>query len=151
MRRNQIRPRRENGEKAYRQIENNLAVVLSGIPVKYERHLVTLDGVQRFIEVDLVPHFDEAQKMIGSFIVINDITKHRLAEQAVRDSEERVKKFAAASNDGILFLEDGILTDLNEAITRLLGYEYGEMIGRRSGSISWPTMTVSPICPTGRV
>ena len=120
------------GEEAYQEVESNVKAVLAGKPVNYERSLVAVDGVRRFIEVDLIPHFDDAQKMIGSFIVINDITKHRLAERAVRESEERLKKFEAASHDGIVFVEDGVLVDVNEAAMRLFGYEFGEMVGRKT-------------------
>ncbi|MFH1044443.1 MAG: EAL domain-containing protein [Pseudomonadota bacterium] len=62
--------------------------------------------------------------------VTADITRHQLAEQAKRDSEERMRKFAAATNEGIFFHQDGIVTDVNEALLAIMGYAREEMIGR---------------------
>ncbi len=40
-------------------------------------------------------------------------------------------KFAAATNEGIFFHRNGILTDVNEALLAMTGYARGEMIGRK--------------------
>jgi diguanylate cyclase (GGDEF)-like protein/PAS domain S-box-containing protein len=116
------------GEEAYQLISPHVEAVINGKTVNYERPIISPDGEQRFIEVDLIPHFNDGTQL-GAFIVINDITKHRLAEQAVRESEERLRKFAAATNDGILFQENGIVVDCNETICNMFGYELAELKG----------------------
>jgi diguanylate cyclase (GGDEF)-like protein/PAS domain S-box-containing protein len=62
-------------------------------------------------------------------VLITDITRHRHAERAVRESEERFRKFADATNEGIVFHEDGILTDCNDAVARLTGFTHRELVG----------------------
>ena len=81
------------------------------------------------IEVDLRPHLDDAQVLRGAFVLINDITEHWRAEQAMRDSEERMRKFVAATSEGIAFHKDTLLTDVNDALTRMRGYARYEMVG----------------------
>ena len=121
------------GEEAWRMIEPQVERVLKGEQVEYERPMVLPNGERRAIEVSLIPHFDDFDgQMLGAFVLITDITRHQLAEQAIRDSEERVRKFAAATNEGIFFHKNGILTDVNEALLAITGYAREEMIGRNA-------------------
>ena len=117
------------GEEAWRLIEPQVERVLKGEKVEYVRPLILPGGEQRIIEVNLIPHFDEQAQMLGAFVLITDITRHQLAEQAIRDSEERMRKFAAATNEGIFFHKNGILTDVNEALLVIMGYTREAMIG----------------------
>ena len=97
----------------------------------YERELRGADGRRLWLEVNLIPHLGSDGKLIAAFVLITDISKHRLAEQAVRESEERLSKFMQASVEGILFHKDGYLTDVNEPLCELIGYTHDEMIGRQ--------------------
>jgi len=120
------------GEEAWRLIEPQVARVLKGEKVEYVRPLILPDGERRIVEVNLIPHFDEHAQMLGAFVLITDITRHQLAERTIRDSEERMRKFAAATNEGIFFHKNGILTDVNEALLAILGYTREEMIGHNT-------------------
>ena len=117
------------GEEAWRTIEPQVERVLKGEKVEYVRPMTLPDGAQRFIEVSLIPHFSDRAQMLGAFVLINDITRHYLAERAIRDSEERMRKFADASNEGIFIHRNGVLTDVNEALLAMTGYAREEMIG----------------------
>ena len=117
------------GEEAWRVIEPQVERVLKGEKVEYVRPLILPDGEQRVVEVHLIPHFDERSQMLGVFVLITDITRHHLAEREIRDSEERMRKFAAATSEGIFFHKNGILTDVNEALLAITGYKREEMIG----------------------
>lgn len=98
--------------------------------VSYERELVGPDGQTQWIEVNLLPHRDAAQQVIGAFVLINDITKHRRAEAALRDSEARLEKFLHASVEGIVFHRAGAVTDVNPPLCALIGYPREALIGR---------------------
>ncbi len=120
------------GEEAWRLIEPQVARVLKGEKVEYVRPMTLPNGERRFIEVNLIPHFDERARMVGAFVLITDITRHQEAERAVRDSEERMRKFAAATNEGIFFHKNGVLTDVNEALLAISGHTREELIGRNT-------------------
>ncbi|QTN26018.1 EAL domain-containing protein [Rhizobacter sp. AJA081-3] len=105
-------------------------MILHQQAASYERQLPQPDGSTRFIEVHLLPHVGEQGQTIGAFVLISDITKHRLAERAVRESEERLAKFMQASAEGIVFHKDGFITDANPPLCALIGYTLPELLGR---------------------
>jgi diguanylate cyclase (GGDEF)-like protein/PAS domain S-box-containing protein len=99
---------------------------------RYERTLPGSDGGPRIIEVQLVPHLNDDGSIRGSFVLINDITRHRNVERALRESEERLSKFLHASMEGIVFLRDGVILDANPPLLALFGYTLDELVGRRA-------------------
>jgi len=107
-------------------------VVTNGEAASYERELRGPDGQPRWIEVNLLPHLNEGGVAVAAFVLINDITKHRLAERAVRESEDRLSTFMQASAEGIVFHRDALVLDVNPPICELLGYTREEMLGRRT-------------------
>ena len=118
------------GAEGYREIEPHIRRVLQGETVTYERAIKAAEGAQRVLEVNLLPQLGEAGEVQSAFVLITDITRHRLSELEVRESEERLRKFSDATHEGIVFHEDGIITDCNDAGLRLIGYRYDELVGR---------------------
>ena len=113
----------------YRVIEEQTAAA-------YEREVQGADGIERIVEVRLLPHvhaesgLGERPVSLGAFVLIADITHHRRAEAALRESEERLAKFLHASEEGIVFHKGGYITDVNPPLLNLLGYTMPEMMGR---------------------
>ena len=124
------------GVDAAREIQPQVERMLKQlVPVVYERTLPGRDGNTRWIEVHLLPHFGPVADGIGplgAFVLISDISKFRLAERAVRESEARLAKFMQASAEGIVFHQDGFITDANPPVLDLLGYTLAEMMGRKT-------------------
>lgn len=118
------------GEATYQTIEPHVRDLQAGKGAHYTREQILPDGAKRQVEVSLVPHFDDHKVLTGAFVLINDITNHWLTEQALRHSEERMRKFAESTNEGILFHKDRRITDVNDAGLRLTGYSRSEVIGR---------------------
>ncbi|MBL8525678.1 MAG: EAL domain-containing protein, partial [Betaproteobacteria bacterium] len=123
---------------AYQVIKPYIDLVMQGQSTSYERPLVFPNGQPGVIEVTLVPHFGEDGKPQGAFVLINDISKHRAAEQALRDSEERLRKFSDATSEGITFIDNGIVVDCNEAAARMIRLPMNELIGRRNSEFIAP-------------
>jgi diguanylate cyclase (GGDEF)-like protein/PAS domain S-box-containing protein len=117
------------GEAAWQVIEPHVRAVAAGQPVHYQRTQHLPSGQQRKIKVSLIPHFAESGAQIGAFVLIHDITEAWLAEQAVRDSETRMRKFVEATQEGIFFHKGGIITDINGALLRLTGHAPQEVLG----------------------
>jgi PAS domain S-box-containing protein len=68
---------------------------------------------------------------------IRDITEQRMAEAALRESEEKFSKAFRAFPDAIAVttLTDGRILDLNAAYTRTLGWTREEAVGRLVGDL----------------
>ncbi len=126
------------GVEAAREIQPQIERMLAQRePVVYERMLGSVGADRRWIEVHLLPHLDDEHggvpgAAIGAFVLISDITRHRLAELAAHESEERLAKFMQASAEGIVFHRDGIITDANSPACELCGYTLEEMLGRKT-------------------
>ena len=118
------------GEEAWRQIEPHVGRVQAGQAVCYVREQVMPGGETSAIEVNLIPHFSDTGAQTGAFVLITEITRQWRAERALRESETRMRKFVQASNEGIMFHRDGLVTDVNEALLRMGGYEMADLIGR---------------------
>jgi diguanylate cyclase (GGDEF)-like protein/PAS domain S-box-containing protein len=117
------------GPDGYREIKPYIDRVLSGEVVSYERKIRAADGRERVLEVNLRPQRHPDGTTLAAFVLISDITRHREAERLVRESEERLRKFADATRAGIVFHENGLITDCNEALLSLTGYGFEELIG----------------------
>ena len=118
------------GDKAWRAIQPYVTQSLGGEHAKYTREQSLPNGEVRMTEVNLIPHAGDAGQTVGSFVLITDITERWRAERTVRQSEERMRKFTEATDEAIVFHRDGLITDGNEALTRLTGYALHEALGQ---------------------
>lgn len=116
-------------DKAWAAIQPHVERSIRREHVKYTHEQTFPNGEVRMIEVNLIPHFDAHSQQLGSFVLITDITERWRAERTVRQSEERMRKFTEATDEAIVFHRDGIITDGNEALTRLTGYSLQEVTG----------------------
>mgnify|MGYP002661876848 CR=1 FL=1 len=117
------------GDKAWAAIQPHVERSFRREHVKYTHEQTFPNGEVRMIEVNLIPHFDAHSQQLGSFVLITDITERWRAERTVRQSEERMRKFTEATDEAIVFHRDGIITDGNEALTRLTGFALPEVVG----------------------
>jgi diguanylate cyclase (GGDEF)-like protein/PAS domain S-box-containing protein len=118
------------GAEAFAAIKPYIELVLQGETVRYERQSRAADGSERTIEVNLIPHFEGADLPKAAFVLINDITRHHDAEMAIRESEERLQKFADATTEGIFFIDRGNVVDCNEAVARMMRSTHAQLVGR---------------------
>jgi len=120
------------GEEAARFIQPQVdRAILERLPATYERLVAAADGQTRHVEVHLLPHIRQPGDVpAGAFVLISDITRHRQAEAALRESEDRLAKFMHASAEGIVFHKGGFVTDVNPPLLALMGYTLPELLGR---------------------
>jgi diguanylate cyclase (GGDEF)-like protein/PAS domain S-box-containing protein len=118
------------GESAWLLIADYLDQACAGQQVRYERERILSNGDTRRIQVDLQPQPGDDRVPAGLLVQIRDVTEQRQAQDLLRQGEERLRKFAHATEEGIVFHSAGLITDGNEAIERLLGYRVQEVLGR---------------------
>ena len=112
-------------------LREKLALHLRGVAGQYEVRVRRKDGAVIWMEIGGAPVADAAGNIIGAIGVHDDVTERRLAEQALRDSEERYRLMAENSTDMIWrSTTSGVILYASDACRRLLRYEPAELIGR---------------------
>ena len=84
-----------------------------------------------WILINAVPKFKPGEpKPFHVFTTFTDITERKRAEEALRESEERLKSYYRAAFEGIAIAEQGKLIDFNRQFADIFGYERDELIGK---------------------
>lgn len=105
------------------------------VTCEYRRqHGVTGQPVD--LEVSFTAHRAANGAVIGTFVVMSDITERRRFEQSLLASQERLSRFMEASAEGVFFHRDGLIVDANPAACRLVGLSHAALIGRPMLSLS---------------
>ncbi|UCH14630.1 MAG: PAS domain S-box protein [Bacteroidales bacterium] len=79
------------------------------------------DGTEFPVEVAI--NFVEFMNKKYSFSFAKDISERKSAEQSIKESEERYKRLAEASFEGIGITKQGEIIDVNDQICRIYGYK----------------------------
>ena len=89
------------------------------------------DGNPVFVSISGEPMFDEADVFVGYRGVGRNISEKRIAERALRDSEERFRTLWETTNDAVLIVDErGIVQFANPAVFAIFGYTPQEMLGQ---------------------
>jgi PAS domain S-box-containing protein len=82
--------------------------------------------------------------------IARDITKRKLAEEALRESEEKYRRLFEQAMDGIALAdpETGIILDCNQALAALVGRDRAELIGQHQAILHPPARDGSAFSPT---
>jgi PAS domain S-box-containing protein len=106
-------------------------VYLTGVPAHaFDWECIRKDGTRRFVEVSVTLKRDIFGKPAGFMGIARDITERKLAERALRESEERYRTIIENIQDGYYEVDlDGNYTFFNEGLLRITGYPREEMLG----------------------
>ncbi|MEG4943377.1 PAS domain S-box protein [Microcoleus sp. F4-D5] len=109
-------------------------------PFKMEYRLKRFDGIYRWIMDEAVPRYGLAGEFLGYIGSCVDIEDHKQAEEALRESESRLRLIFESAKDYAIFTIDlnGIIASWNSGAQRLLGYTETEAIGCPSRTIFTP-------------
>ena len=91
------------------------------------------DGTETIFSVNSAPIRDQQGRIVSIVTTFVDIAERKLAEQALRESEERFAKAFRASPDVLVItrLSDKAILEVNESWTELFGHDRDEVIGKR--------------------
>lgn len=119
---------REQDERDMQKLRNNQTVTS-------EVRTISKSGKIIWVSVSASPVWDnKSNTLIGITGSVRDITKRKLAEEALRLSEDKFEKAFRFSPDAISIssLKTGKLLEVNEGFERLFGYSREEAIGKTS-------------------
>lgn len=86
--------------------------------------LVGRDGRRTHADANAAPTFDSEGRLVGSVLVLHDVTERERAEERFRAAVE------AAPNAMIMVDSEGRMTLVNTQTERLFGYSRAELIGK---------------------
>ncbi len=98
--------------------------------IKFEYYLPRKDHSGFWFDVHLVPDIGADGEFSLCYVLMSNITSHREAIREAREAAERLRKFMAASTEGIVFHEGGKIVDINPPLLRMMGYAYDEVVGQ---------------------
>jgi two-component system cell cycle sensor histidine kinase/response regulator CckA len=102
-----------------------------GKAVREDSVLRCKDGTQIWVRVSATPIFDAQGKHSGGLAMVTDRTQYRVAEEALRRSEEQYRQIVETTHDGIIACDQAaLIVFVNRRFAELLGYEPREMVGR---------------------
>lgn len=75
-------------------------------------------------------------KIIGVIAIIRDITERKKAEEAIKESEEKIRSMFETAGDGIAYVDKtGKIVSVNRRLEDMFGYKRDELIGRNFSEI----------------
>ncbi len=115
----------------------DLAVLQAGEPRVIEETLA-VDGVPRAFLSHKFPVFDERGKAVYIGGISLDITERRAAEEALRESEQRIRAIMESLADGVFVAQERRFVFANPALAAMLGYTLDEFVGRPFADVVAP-------------
>ncbi|AKB48327.1 sensory transduction histidine kinase [Methanosarcina sp. Kolksee] len=107
------------------------------------RHYKTLrqkkDGTLINVSITLSPVFDASGKLVAISSIVRDVTERIKAEEALRESETRLRRFYESDMIGVCFYNlKGSITEANDKFLEIVGYTREDLL---TGQIKWDKMT----------
>ncbi|MFX0042205.1 MAG: PAS domain S-box protein [Candidatus Hodarchaeota archaeon] len=115
------------------QLRNHEAIVMeTGKPEFHKVESWVLDnGDLIWLDTNRIPLYDSEDKVAGILVTLEDITERQLADQKLKESEEKYRHLIETSPYSIiLFDPKGKIIDYNSTTEKLFGYRKEEFIGK---------------------
>jgi PAS domain S-box-containing protein len=98
----------------------------------HETLRVRKDGARLKVAVTISPVRNASGRVVGASTIARDITEQKLADERLRESEERLSTIASTASDAIITIDEAsTILFANQAAERIFGHAVGEMTGQR--------------------
>jgi len=99
------------------------------------------DGTPFWVSLNARFIRDQQGRVEGSESFVRDLSKRKQAEAALRQSEQRLRRFYESGLLGVIYWNtEGQITDANDKFLEMVGYSRADLAG---GKIDWVGMTPS--------
>jgi len=110
--------------------------VLGGEKVHLEFEVVSLNGQRRIFETHAVPIYDN--KAVVHLSVTRDITDHKYAEAALKESEQKFRELSQSSPTAIMLHQNNRWVYANEAAETISGFSLQELLNQNTWDFIHP-------------
>lgn len=118
-----------------RQLQDNDAKVLAtGKPLVTEEQVKTDEGFRTYLVSKFPIESETGERMLGGLAL--DLTEIKKTEQALRESEARLRGVHENAADGIFTMDEhGIIETTNQAAEEMFGYAPRELVGKEVSTL----------------
>jgi len=100
---------------------------------------VTKDGRKLWVNLNLTPRFDERGDVVGIVGIGEDITEHKQAEEAIKESEEKYRTILEGIEEGYFEVDiAGNLTFFNDSLCKISGFSRSQLMGMNNRDYTTP-------------
>ena len=124
--------------KAQAEVKEAIAKASTGVFVRLEATHRGVGGTLRVVDFSLTPYRDGSGQVRWLFPEGRDVTDRKLAETALRESEEKFRQIYQKSYDGILLLDGDRFVDCNPAVLEMMRCSEPELMRMHPWELSPP-------------
>ena len=120
-------------------MDNAVKKASKGEPFDIGHRIVLADGTERVVHAQGEVIFDKTNTPVRMIGTVQDITEQKRAEETLRESEARLRRFYESGMFGMLYYNlDGSITNANDKFLEIVGYTREDL---QAGRINWAKMT----------
>jgi PAS domain S-box-containing protein len=108
-----------------------LELCKQGVIEEYDFEFVRKDGVPILAHMAVCPIIDDSGDYTGALVVVEDITKRKRAEEALKESQQRLADIIDFLPDATFVIDrEGKIIAWNRAMEEMMGISAAEMLGK---------------------
>jgi len=100
--------------------------------------MIPASEASQWLDIRITPLYKNTYDFSGFMLEMQDVTRRRLAEEALRESEQRYRQAIDGMIEGVVVQDaNGIIIACNPNAERILGVSREEILGQNSTSQVW--------------